>query len=263
VIAGRPAMRVAGTAQVVRFNWPKYLTAAAIVASAVIASIVGAPGLVVDLLWAACAPGLAWTVTSLVATWWVYDHRRVYEQLTAGLAGVGEWAAVHAGFDRSAAVLRASIGRHPAAVAEIAVAPGPSLRRARRLSGHPATDPPATDPPATDPPATDPPARGLAGGLPLAWGSLDSIFITFAVHEVRDLAGQRALFSELRDALRPGGRLVITEHPRDLATFAVYGPGAMHFQPLATWLARAAEAGLSIDGHATITPLVHRIVCRR
>jgi SAM-dependent methyltransferase len=187
-------------------------------------------------------------VTSLVATWWVYDHRRVYEQLTAGLAGVGEWAAVHAGFDRSAAVLRASIGRHPAAVAEIAVAPGRSLRRARRLSGHP---------------AAGPPARGLAGGLPLAQGSLDSIFITFAVHEVRDLAGQRALFGELRDALRPGGRLVITEHPRDLATFAVYGPGAMHFQPLAAWLARAAEAGLSIDGHATITPFVHRIVCRR
>jgi SAM-dependent methyltransferase len=248
VIAGRSAMRVEGTAQVVRFNWPKYLSAAAIVASAVIASIVGAPELVVDLLWAACTPGLTWTVTSLVATWWVYDHRRVYEQLTAGLAGVGEWAAVHAGFDRSAAVLRASIGRHPAAVAEIAVAPGPSLRRARRLSGHP---------------AAGPPARGLAGGLPLAQGSLDSIFITFAVHEVRDLAGQRALFGELRDALRPGGRLVITEHPRDLATFAVYGPGATHFQPLATWLARAAEAGLSIDGHATITPFVHRIVCRR
>jgi SAM-dependent methyltransferase len=248
VIAGRSAMRVAGTAQVIRFNWPKYLSAAAIVASAVIASIVGAPGLVVDLLWAACAPGLAWTVTSLVATWWVYDHRRVYEQLTAGLAGVGEWAAVHAGFDRSAAALRASIGRPPAVVAEIAVEPGPSLRRARRLSGNA---------------AAGPAARGHAGGLPLAQGSLDSIFITFAVHEVRDLAGQRALFGELRDALRPRGRLVITEHPRDLATFAVYGPGAMHFQPLATWLARAAEAGLSVDGHATITPLVHRIVCRR
>jgi hypothetical protein len=89
VIAGRSAMQVAGTAQVVRFNWPKYLSAAAIVASPVIASIAGAPGLVVDLLWAACAPGLAWTVTSLVATWWMYDDRRVYEQLTAGLAGSG------------------------------------------------------------------------------------------------------------------------------------------------------------------------------
>ena len=152
------------------------------------------------------------------------------------------------GASSSSPALRASIGRPPAVVAEIAVAPGPSLRRARRLSGHS---------------AAGPAARGLAGGLPLAQGSLDSIFITFAVHEVRDLAAQRALFGELRDALRPCGRLVITEHPRDLATFAVSGPGAMHFQPLATWLARAAEAGLSVDGHATITPLVHRIVCRR
>ena len=48
-----------------------------------------------------------------------------------------------------------------------------------------------------------------------------------------------------------------------LANFAVYGPGAMHFQPLATWQARAVEAGLSIDSTTAITPFVHRMVCRR
>jgi hypothetical protein len=237
-------MQVAGTIKVIRFNWPKYLCALAILVAAAIASTASAPRPVSGMLWVAGVPGLLWAVTSLVATWWVYDHRQVYERLTEGLAEIGEWAAVHAGFDDSADALRASIGRPPAAVAEIALAPGHSLRRARRLSQHP-------------------PACAPVDGVALAAGSLDSIFLTFAAHEVRDLAGQRALFSDLRKALRPSGQLVITEHLRDVANFAVYGPGAIHFQPLATWQARAAEAELSIDGHATITPFVHRIVCRR
>jgi SAM-dependent methyltransferase len=237
-------MQVAGTIKVIRFNWPKYLCALAIPAAAAIASTASTPWSVSGMLWVAGVPGLVWAVTSLVATWWVYDHRQVYERLTEGLAEIGEWAAVHAGFDDSADALRASLGRPPAAVAEIALTPGPSLRRARRLSQRLAAHVPVS-------------------GIPLAAASLDSIFLTFAAHEVRDLVGQRALFSDLRKALRPGGQLVITEHLRDLANFAVYGPGAMHFQPLATWQARAAEARLSIDSHTAITPFVHRIVCRR
>jgi SAM-dependent methyltransferase len=244
VTAGACAWRVAGTIDVVRFNWPKYLGALAILAAAAIASVTSTPRLVSGILLAAAVPGVVWTVTSLVATLWVYDCRRVYQQLTAGLGEIGEWAVVHAGFDASAPALCASIGRPPAAVAEIAVTPGPSLRRARGLGQRPAAYVPV-------------------GGIPLAAGSLDSIFLTFAAHELRDLAGQRALFRDLRQALRPGGQLVVTEHLRDLANFAVYGPGATHFQPLATWLSRAAEAGLAIDGHVTITPFVHRVVCRR
>ncbi len=242
--SGASAVQVAGTINVIRFNWPKYLCALAIPAAAAIASTAGAPGLISGILLAAGVPGLVWTVTSLVATWWVYDRRQVYQQLTHGLAEIGEWAIVHAGFDASDPALRASIGRPPAAVAHIALAPGPSLRRARRLSQHPAGCTPAAS-------------------IPHTASSLDSIFLTFAAHEVRDLAGQRALFSDLRKALRPGGQLVITEHLRDLANFAVYGPGAMHFQPLATWQARAAEARLFIDSNTAITPFVHRIVCRR
>jgi hypothetical protein len=187
-----------------------------------------------------CAPGVAWTLTSLAATWWVYDHRKVYERLTAGLPKVGEWAAVHAGFDDSLPALRAAIAQPPAIVAEIALSPGASLRRARKPSRHSA-----------------------AGALSVPASSLDSIFVTFAAHEVRDTAGQRALFTALQRALRPGGRLIITEHSRDAANFAVYGPGALHFQPLATWRARAAEAGLTETSQASITPFVRRVVFQR
>lgn len=233
----------AGTVLVVRFNWPKYLGVLAILTGAISASAGGAPRLASAVLWAAALPGLAWTVTSLAATWWVYDHRRIYEQVTTGLSEVGDWAAVHAGFDGSGPALSASIGRAPVAVAQIAVAPGPSLRRARKLSGELGRQP--------------------GKGLLLAAGSADSIFVTFAAHEVRDRAEQVALFGEFRRALRSGGQLVITEHQRDLANFAVYGLGVLHFQPLATWHARAAEAGLSLESQLAITPFVRRLVYRR
>jgi len=228
------------TARVILFNWPKYLGAVATGTAALAAVAAGAPRWIRYPLWMASASGGFWTLTSLAATWWVYDHRKVYEQLTAGLPEIGDWAAVHAGFDESVPALRACIGRPPAAVAEIATTPGASLRRARKLTGH-----------------------SGAGGLSLTSGSLDSIFVTFAAHEVRDAAQQRALFAALRHALRPGGRLIVTEHSRDAANFAVYGPGALHFQPLGTWYARAAEAGLTEAGQVSITPFVRRVEFRR
>ncbi len=239
---GNPALRTAGTLTVIRFNWPKYAGAAAILAAAIAASTAMAPGPSITALWVAAVPGTVWTVTSLAATWWVYDHRQVYTCLTAGLASIGEWAAVHAGFDESSPALWAAIGHPPAAVTEIEVRPGASLRRARRQGLRTS--------------ARERTARALAG-------SLDTIFVTFAAHEVRDLASQRALFGGLSEALRPGGRLVVTEHLCDLANFAVYGPGVLHFQSLATWLARAAEAGLSVESNTVITPFVHRLVWRR
>jgi SAM-dependent methyltransferase len=228
------------TTKVIRFNWPKYLGAVAMATAALAAEAAGAPGWIRYPLWAVCVPGSVWTLTSLAATWWVYDHRKVYERLTAGLPDVGEWAAVHAGFDDSVPALRAAIERPPATVAEIAVSPGASLRRARKLS-----------------------QRSTAGGWLLTASSLDSIFVTFAAHEVRDASGQRVLFTTLYRALRPGGRLVVTEHSRDAANFAVYGPGALHFQPLATWCARAAEAGLTQTHQMSITPFVRRVVFQR
>lgn len=228
------------TTKVIRFNWPKYLGALAMVTAALAAGAAGTADWIRYPLWAVSGPAGVWTLTSIAATWWVYDHRKVYQRLAAGLPDAGEWAAVHAGFDESIPALRAAIGRPPATVEQIPVRPGASLRRARTLRRDRAAD-----------------------GGPLTASSLDSIFVTFAAHEVRDRAGQRALFAALQRALRPGGRLIVTEHSRDAANFAVYGPGALHFEPLATWQTRAAEAGLTETSQLSLTPFVTRVVFQR
>jgi SAM-dependent methyltransferase len=228
---------------VIRFNWPKYLAAVVVVAAAAFAPAAGAPLPVFAGLWTMGVPAIAWTVTSLAATWWVYDHRRIHEQLTRGLAVGGEWGIIHAGFDVSAETLRASIGRPPTAVRQVALTARASLRRARKLSQHDVL-------------------RG-GDGPRLAPDSLDLIFVTFAAHEIRNVGQQRLLFREIGAALRPGGHLIVTEHPRDLANFVVYGPGFLHFQPLVTWMARAAEAGLAPDSRMSITLFVQRLVWQR
>jgi SAM-dependent methyltransferase len=230
------------TWKVIRFNWPKYLAVLALVVAAFAAADSGAPTGIRFLLWAVCLPGCGWALTSIAATWWSYDYAKVYERLADGVPGPGTWAAVHAGFDDSVPALRVALGCPPATVAEVSLRPGPSLRRARKLA--------------------------VAGLLSrpvdsLPTGSLDTLFVTFAAHEVRDRAGQRALFAVLRLALRPGGRLIITEHTRDAANFAVYGPGALHFQSLGTWHKRAAEAGLTRESQARIAPFITRVVYRR
>ncbi len=236
-------LTAAGTAKVVRFNWPKYLAVVAILVGARIATALGLPRLVSSALWSIGAAAAFWATTSLVATWWVYDHRQVYDRVAVGLESVGDWASVHAGFDDATQRLALAIGAEPQTVVELSMDAGPSLRRARGGGTTPATP-------------------GEADSVPLGTDSLDAVFVTFAAHEIRQLEAQRALFGELRRTLRPGGRLVVTEHLRDLANFAVYGPGAFHFQPATTWIDRADEAGFDLASNLSLTPFVHRMVWR-
>jgi SAM-dependent methyltransferase len=228
-----------GTMKVVRFNWPKYAAAVLVVAAAWAWTVsdLSVPGSV--LLWIVAAGATIWTATSLIATWWVYDHRRIYDLVGRGLGSVGRYAAVHAGFDDATPHLERSIGYGPAAIVDLEVAPRGSLRRARSEPASPAGD---------------------TSALPLISGSLDTIFMTFAAHEVRPSKDQRALFKELHRVLASGGRLVVTEHMLDRANVAVYGPGALHFQPAERWMRRASETRFKLVDDDHLTPFVRRLI---
>jgi SAM-dependent methyltransferase len=107
------------------------------------------------------------------------------------------------------------------------------------------------------------PAGGAPGSeavdwrrLPYADGAFDTLFLLFAAHELRRPASREGFFRELRRVLAPGGLLLLVEHARDAANFAVFGPGFTHFLAAGEWRRLAALTGFDLAREHRMTPFV-------
>lgn len=201
-----------GVLQIIRFNWPFY--AVSVVVIGVTAWLGG--------LFTIVALGTAYlTVASLAASYWVYDHSDLYtlRSLDDALPTPCHQAVnLHAGLDEFTTLLQA---RYPATAwrtadfynaAEMTEA---SIARARTVGADPLD----------------------YRHWPYPDASLDAASFLFAAHEIRHPNGRQALFAEALRTLRPGGRLFVLEHLRDLPNLLVYGSGAFHVFSRPTWLA--------------------------
>jgi SAM-dependent methyltransferase len=237
--------------QILLFNWPFYGAAAAVAAAA--------PLLVPRLpptAWlrvpASIGAGLvaAWLVTSLVASWIVYDRSRLMEWdwlLQALGFSPRSWINVHVGHDEASDTLRRIFPRAEGRVFDVydaAETTEPSIARARRL-------------------ATGAAERADYRRLPLPSGSVDVATLLLSAHELRSEEGRGALFAELRRVLGPGGRVVVAEHLRDWANFLAYGPGALHFHSRRTWVRCFTRHRFDVHAEFSITPFVRIFVLRR
>jgi len=92
--------------------------------------------------------------------------------------------------------------------------------------------------------------------LPAPAGSCDAVFLIFAAHELRSRSSRCEFFAEVARVLSANGRVVIIEHLRDLANFAAFGPGFLHFQSRREWINVAASADLALANEFSITPFV-------
>jgi hypothetical protein len=222
-----------GVWTIIRFNW--HLHAIALAAIAILlAGAVFLTGMAA-LLCALSAVAAALSVLlSLLATWHAYDASGLYQVswLAPELGHARHAANVHAGFDETSVPLKSAFPRtqwhvldfyDPAKHTEI------SIRRARRAQ------PPSPETMAIH---TD--------QIPLADSSLDRVLLILAAHEIRDHDERVIFFRELRRVLAPGGRVIVTEHLRDLANIAAYSVGAWHFHPRAAWLATFHAAGFRL-----------------
>ncbi|WP_327010884.1 class I SAM-dependent methyltransferase [Dactylosporangium sp. NBC_01737] len=241
----RRGHQVAGVARMVRYNWPKYATAAA---TLLVVAVLPWPWSLLTV------PGAAGVAVSLAATWWAYDHSRLYDwrwalDLLPANTEPQRYAVVSTGLDEISPALRELLpGAEPTLLDcyDPVVMTEGSVRRARRLN-----------------PPPDGSVRADAACLPVRDAGQDAVFLAFAAHELRVPAQRRALFAEVARVLRPGGYLVLVEHCRDAATVAAYGPGAWHFYPRREWLRLARGARLAPAGEATMTPLVRALVFKR
>ena len=222
-----------GVWTVLRFNW--HLHAIALATIGILAA--GAVFLTGHAALACAALALAAALSvavSLFATWLAYDAGTLYQTswLEPEMAGARRAANIHAGFDETTALLKAGF---PGADWRVFDFYDPqkhtevSIRRARKAHPpHPGTVSIGTD------------------RIPLADRSLDRALLVLAAHEIRDHEERARFFRELKRTLAPQGRIIVTEHLRDLANIAAYSIGAWHFHTRAEWLATFHDAGLRV-----------------
>jgi len=245
--------RFEGVVKIVRFNVRFYVL-----------SVIGLGGVTVLLattklpLWLAamllCGAvcGAFWTLSSLLVSWYVYDHAGVtrWRWLAGRVPACPQrWVNVHAGLDESTAALRNLFPGAEGSVVDIYDASEmtePSIARARRLH-----------------PSAEPFRQGRYDALPLPDNLCDAVFLLFAAHEVRAAGHRIQLLRETRRVLRQGGYVVLVEHLRDWKNFLAFGPGFFHFHSRRNWLGVFRDAGLVVEQETSVTPFVACFLLRR
>ncbi len=247
--------------QIVRFNWPYYVIAAlGVIAGPFIIGMLPVGRWARYPLYGGVGLMALWLVTSLVASWLIYDRSRLMDWdwvLQALGYSPASWINLHAGHDASTAALLKIFPSAQGRVFDIYDADEMkersivrarlrSLRELRR--GRPAT-------------VSAEPADYRH--LPLPKGTIDVAMLLLSAHELRSEEARSALFAELRRVLGPAGRVIVAEHLRDWANFLAYGPGFLHFHSRRTWLRCFSRHRFDVHREFSITPFVRIFVLRR
>jgi len=234
-----------GVTNIIRFNWHFYVLSALLLVVIVGSALFFGKAYTAALL-LLCALMVSVIGISLLVSWYIYDLSGLYgmQWLTDIPVNTrGSIANIHAGFDETSHLLHT---KYPNAKLTVLDFYDPtlhtevSIKRARKAY----------------PPYPGTIAISTTRALPFADNELDTIFLIFAAHEIRDNNERITFFQELHRVLSPGGRIVITEHLRNAPNFIAYNIGFLHFLPRHTWLATFSHAGFTVASENTFTPFI-------
>ena len=92
--------------------------------------------------------------------------------------------------------------------------------------------------------------------ISLQANSVDYIFLIFAAHEIRNEAERILFFKQLKDTIKDNGKIIVTEHQRDLPNFIAYTIGFFHFFANKTWKKIFTQSALSIQKEFKLNPFI-------
>lgn len=231
---------------IARLNWPFYGGALVVLIAAVYGFVRSEIPLLAWACAAAVAGSLYFLIVSLGVSHQVYDRSDLYRWgwLKRALDGAerGTMIFCHAGFDEASPALRQRFTDADWVVLDHydqAMMTEASIRRARKWF---------------------PPPTGTQSAAfdqwPVASGSTEVVFGLLAIHELRCEEERSTWFTEASRCLKPGGRVVLAEHTRDLPNFLAFGPGFLHFHSRASWRRCWENAGLHATAEFQVTPWV-------
>lgn len=93
--------------------------------------------------------------------------------------------------------------------------------------------------------------------------SADKIFLILSAHEIRNEKERIGFFKELNLTLKPGGKIFVVEHLRDLPNFLAYNIGFFHFHSKPTWLKTFDAAQLEIQAELKETPFISTFILKK
>lgn len=231
---------------IARFNWPFY-------GGALVVLIAASGGVVSTTeLWLkwTCAAAMMGALYFLIVSLWVshevYDRSDLYRLawLDRALDGTehGRMVFCHSGFDEASQLLKKQLKAVDWVVLDHydeALMTEASIRRARKQF---------------------PPLAGTLSApfdqWPVVADSAEVVVGLLAIHELRSEEERSAWFAEAYRCLKPGGRVVLAEHTRNLANFLAFGPGFLHFHSGASWRRCWEKAQLQATDEFQVTPWV-------
>lgn len=96
--------------------------------------------------------------------------------------------------------------------------------------------------------------------IPLEDNSVDIVFAVLSAHEIRNDDERTFFFKELHRVLAVNGKIVVTEHLRDVPNFLAYTIGFFHFHSKKTWLRTFKDSNLRVSREIKITPFLTAFV---
>jgi ubiquinone/menaquinone biosynthesis C-methylase UbiE len=237
-----------GVTNIIRFNWHFYVMSVGLVLLLLLSNIYlnSQFRFYSNVL---CILVVIPTVVSLLVSAYVYDFSNLYKLdwlHNLGIEPGGTHVNINAGFDETSFLLASKYPDSTLVVYDFydaAKHTEVSIERARKAY---------------------PPYAGTikisTASLLLSENAVDTIFLIFAAHEIRNDEERVVFLKELRRCLKPSGKIIVTEHLRDWPNFLAYNIGFFHFLSRDSWLKTFANAGLGLVAENKITPFISTFI---
>lgn len=242
-----------GVTNIVRFNWHYYiiLSVMLLVLIFIVNSILEMPetySVVLVVLF------VLPVFISLLVSFYIYDCSDLYKLNWLNSIDHKDSSAlhiinIHAGFDETSVLLKSRFPDSrllvfdyydPVKHTEV------SIRRARKAyESFPGTQ------------------QVITTDFPFDTGAADLICNLLSAHEIRDFQERVLFFKELVRGVKPDGKIIVTEHLRDLANFLAYTIGFLHFHSRASWYRTFELAGLKVIREIKITPFISTFILEK
>jgi SAM-dependent methyltransferase len=240
-----------GVVNIIRFNWHYYILSVMIIIAIILLKffISARYHFYFDILLFLI---IFFNLVSLSVSFWVYDCSHLYKLSWLDKFITNEKVIIvniNAGFDETSELLHAKYSNATLEVFDfynLAKHTEVSIKRARKAY---------------------PPYKGTkqisTSSLPLENDSVDNIFVILSAHEIRNDEERIAFFKELNRVSKPSGKIIITEHLRDLPNFLAYNIGFFHFLSKHTWLKTFSNANLKICHQIKVTPFITTFILQK